>query len=230
MADLLPSTPDTSAADDAEPRVIGLDSDDADDLIGALSSSTARQLLTALHDEPATPSKLADAVDTSLQNTQYHLEKLEDADIIEVVDTAYSAKGREMKVYAPSNQPLVVFAGGTEESTGLKTALSRLLGAFGLLALGAVAVQEFLGDGLANFFGGESAPTGAPAPGPSTQPVAGNANNTTETATTAVETTTQAAGAAADTAAAAVSPGLAFFLGGAIVLAAGFAYWYTEHQ
>ncbi|WP_439028061.1 ArsR/SmtB family transcription factor [Haloarchaeobius sp. DT45] len=230
MADLLPSTPDTSAADDAEPRVIGLDSDDADDLIGALSSSTARQLLTALHDEPATPSQLADTVDTSLQNTQYHLEKLEDADIIEVVDTAYSAKGREMKVYAPSNQPLVVFAGGSDESTGLKAALSRLLGAFGLLALGAVAVQEFLGDGLAQFFGGGTrGPTGSPAPGPSTQPVAGNANNTTEATTTAVETTAQAAGTAADTAAAAVSPGLAFFLGGAIVLVAGFAYWYTEN-
>ncbi|WP_267641440.1 ArsR/SmtB family transcription factor [Haloarchaeobius amylolyticus] len=230
MADLLPSTPDTSAADDAEPRVIGLDSDDADDLIGALSSSTARKLLTALHDEPATPSQLADTVDTSLQNTQYHLEKLEDADIIEVVDTAYSAKGREMKVYAPSNQPLVVFAGSEENSTGLKAALSRLLGAFGLLAIGAAAVQEFLGDGLAAFFGGGRGPTGSPAPGPSTQPVAGNANNTTNATTTAVETTTQAASTAADTAAAAVSPGLAFFLGGAIVLVAGFAYWYTENQ
>jgi len=221
MADLLPSTPDTSAVDDAEPRVIGLDSEDADDLIGALSSGTARELLTALHEDPATPSKLAERVDTSLQNTQYHLEKLEDADVIEVVDTAYSAKGREMKVYAPANQPLVVFAGDEEKSTGLKAALTRLLGAFAVLAGLSVLVQAIAGD-LGGPFGGPA--VGRPAPGPGEQPVAGNANNSTVETTTAA---TDAATTAADAAVGAVPPGVAFFVGGALVLAAGFAYWYT---
>ncbi|WP_323674326.1 helix-turn-helix domain-containing protein [Halorubellus sp. PRR65] len=222
MADLLPSTPDTSAVEDAEPRVIGLDSEDADDLIGALSSGTARELLTALHEDPATPSKLADRVDTSLQNTQYHLEKLEDADVIEVIDTAYSAKGREMKVYAPANQPLVVFAGGEEKSTGLKAALTRLLGAFALLAGLSVLLQALVGD-LGALFGGDAG-VGRPAPGPGEAPVAGNANNSTVETTTAA---TDAAAGAADAALNAVPPGVAFFLGGALVLAAGFAYWYT---
>ncbi|WP_227133914.1 ArsR/SmtB family transcription factor [Halorubellus salinus] len=222
MADLLPSTPDTSAVEDAEPRVIGLDSEDADDLIGALSSGTARELLTALHEDPATPSKLADRVDTSLQNTQYHLEKLEDADVIEVIDTAYSAKGREMKVYAPANQPLVVFAGGEEKSTGLKAALTRLLGAFALLAGLSVLVQAVAGD-LGALFGGDAG-VGRPAPGPGEAPVAGNANNSTVETTTAA---TDAAAGAADAALSAIPPGVAFFLGGALVLAAGFAYWYT---
>ena len=222
MADLLPSTPDTSAVEDAEPRVIGLDSEDADDLIGALSSGTARELLTALHEDPATPSKLADRVDTSLQNAQYHLEKLEDADVIEVIDTAYSANGREMKVYAPANQPLVVFAGGEEKSTGLKAALTRLLGAFALLAGLSVLVQAVAGD-LGALFGGDAG-VGRPAPGPGEAPVAGNANNSTVETTTAA---TDAATSAADAALNAVPPGVAFFLGGALVLAAGFAYWYT---
>ncbi|NHN41737.1 helix-turn-helix transcriptional regulator [Halorubellus sp. JP-L1] len=226
MADLLPSTPDTSAVEDAEPRVIGLDSEDADDLIGALSSGTARELLTALHEDPGTPSKLADRVDTSLQNTQYHLEKLEDADVIEVIDTAYSAKGREMNVYAPANQPLVVFAGGEEKSTGLKAALTRLLGAFAVLAGLSVLVQALAGD-LGGLFGGDPA-IGRPAPGPGEQPVAGNPNNTTT-----VETTTAATDAATgtvDAAAAGIPPGAAFFVGGALVLAAGFAYWYARHN
>jgi DNA-binding transcriptional ArsR family regulator len=222
MADLLPSTPDTSAVDDAEPRVIGLDSEDADDLIGALSSGTARELLTALHDDPATPSKLAERVDTSLQNTQYHLEKLEDADVIAVVDTAYSAKGREMKVYAPADQPLVVFAGDEEESTGLKAALTRLLGAFALLAGLSVLVEAIAGD-LGALFGSGPA-VGRPAPGPGEQPVAGNANDSTvETATAA----TDAAANGAEAAVGAVPPGVAFFVGGGLVLAAGFTYWYT---
>ena len=232
MADLLPSSPDTSAADDADPRVIGLDSDDADELIGALSSATARKVLTALHTEPATPSALAKTVDTSLQNAQYHLEKLEDADIIEVVDTAYSAKGREMKVYAPADQPLVVFAGGPDQSTGLKAAISRLLGAFALLGLGSVLVQQLLGGGIGNFFtwgGGAGAPgDGQPLPPPSTDTVASDPNGST--GTTAVETTTEAARVAGDAASAAVSPGLAFLLGGTVILLAGFAYWYTENH
>jgi DNA-binding transcriptional ArsR family regulator len=223
MADLLPSTPDTSAAADADPRVIGLDSDDADDLIGALSSGTARELLTALHDDPATPSKLAERVDTSLQNTQYHLEKLQDADVIEVVDTAYSAKGREMNVYAPANQPLVVFAGGEDESTGLKAALMRLLGAVGVLGVLSLVVQTLAGD-LGALFGGGDA-VGRPAPGPGEDPVAGNANNSTTVETTS--TAADAASSAADAAAASIEPGLAFFVGGAVVLAAGFAYWYA---
>lgn len=144
---LLPSRPDTSAAEaEAEPRVIGVDSDDADDVISALSSDTARQLLAELHEEPAPPSELADRVETSLQNAQYHLEKLQSAGAVSVVDTAYSAKGREMDVYAPADQPLVIFAGGENETSGLKAALSRLLGGLGILGIGSLAVQRLYGD------------------------------------------------------------------------------------
>lgn len=144
---LLPSRPDTSAAEaEAEPRVIGVDSDDADDVISALSSDTARQLLAELHEEPAPPSKLAERADTSLQNAQYHLEKLQSAGAVSVVDTAYSAKGREMDVYAPADQPLVIFAGNEDETTGLRAALSRLLGGLGILGIGSLAVQRLYGD------------------------------------------------------------------------------------
>ena len=146
MADLLPSTSDASAAENADPRVVGVDSDDADDVLAALSSETARQLLAALHDDPATPSELADAVDTSLQNTQYHLEKLEGAEVVEVVDTVYSEKGREMNVYAPADQPLVLFAGQEEETSSLKTALSRLLGGVGVVGAASITLQRLVGN------------------------------------------------------------------------------------
>ena len=142
---LLPSKPDTSAVDDGEPRVIGVDSDEADDVISALSSETARKLLAELHQDPAPPSELSERVDTSLQNAQYHLQKLESAGAVSVVDTAYSAKGREMDVYAPADQPLVIFAGDEDRTTGLKAALSRLLGGVGVLALGSLAVQQLYG-------------------------------------------------------------------------------------
>ena len=83
---LLPSESDATAAD-ADPRVVGVESDDADDLLSALSSETARHLLGELHDDPAPPGELADRVGTSLQNAQYHLENLQEAGAIEVVDT-----------------------------------------------------------------------------------------------------------------------------------------------
>lgn len=145
---LLPSRPDASPSEDAGPRVIGVDSDDADEVLSALSSGTARELLAQLHDDPAPPSELADAVDTSLQNVQYHLEKLQNAGAVEVVDTAYSAKGREMDVYAPADQPLVIFAGDDGEGSTLRTALSRLLGAVGVLAFASLAVQQLYGESL----------------------------------------------------------------------------------
>ncbi|WP_137284176.1 ArsR/SmtB family transcription factor [Halorussus salinisoli] len=214
MADLLPSTSDATAPQSAEPRVIGVDSDDADDLLGALSSETARELLAALHEDPATPSSLAETIDTSLQNAQYHLGNLEDADVIQVVDTVYSEKGREMKVYAPADQPLVVFAGNEEKTTGLKAALSRLLGAFGALGLLSLAVQQVFGDGLGALLGasgGDAAETGGDGGGMSVQ-------------------STDAAQQTADAAANAIPPGVLFFAGGALVLALGFAWWYYANR
>lgn len=159
---LLPSEPDTSAADEADPRVIGVDSEDADDVLSALTAGTARRLLSELHDEPAPPAELAERADTSLQNAQYHLNKLEDAGAIEVADTMYSEKGREMNVYAPADQPLVIFAGNDEGASGLRAALSRLLGSLGIVALASVAVQVTFGESLPGLPGGgtESAADG----------------------------------------------------------------------
>jgi DNA-binding transcriptional ArsR family regulator len=87
MADLLPSSPDPSAGDGGEPKVVGVDSDDAEDLLAALQSETARNILAALYDDPSTPSELAESADTSIQNVRYHLERLSDADIVTDADT-----------------------------------------------------------------------------------------------------------------------------------------------
>lgn len=165
---LLPSSPDI--APDGEPRVVGLDSEEADDLMAALSSTTARTLLAELHEEPAPPGELADRVDTSLQNAQYHLENLEDAGAIEVVGTAYSEKGREMRVYGPADSPLVIFAGETERASGLRAALSRLFGGFAALALGSLAIQQVFGEQLLG--GGEDAPPAGGTDTPTETPTA----------------------------------------------------------
>ena len=44
MARMLPSTPDLAAAEEPSPRVIGLEGEEADDLLAAIGSGTARTL------------------------------------------------------------------------------------------------------------------------------------------------------------------------------------------
>jgi hypothetical protein len=90
-----------------------------------------------------------------------HLERLEEAGAVEVVGTAYSEKGREMDLYAPADQPLVIFAGREEQSSGLRAALRRLVGGVGALAFGAVLVQEAFGEGVLPTFGTTGAGGGA---------------------------------------------------------------------
>jgi len=200
MARLLPSGSEESPDLESDPRVIGLDSEDADDLLDAMSAETARQLLSVLHETPATPSELADTVDTSIQNAQYHLENLQEAGAIEVVDTVYSEKGREMNVYGPADRPLVVVA-GDDEAGGIRAALASLLAGIGLLGVVGAAINAVAGHG---FLGTES-PTG------------GEDGAAGVGAMDAATRTPTAGGAPVDPAA----PGTVFFLGGLTVLVVG---------
>ena len=195
MAGLLPSAPDTSSADESSPRVIGLGDDEASDLLSALSSTTARRVLAELHEQPTNAAELADRVDTSLKNVQYHLGKLDDAGLVEVIDTVYSEKGREMKVYAPADRPLVVVAATEETRSGVASMLASLLGAVAVLGLLSALVQWIATRGPAGF-----------------APVADSGGAEAETVTMAAES--------APAVAQAVPPGLAFFAGGLVILLA----------
>jgi DNA-binding transcriptional ArsR family regulator len=204
MARLLPSRSDPDV--DAAPRVVGLDDDDAEDLLSALSSTTAREILAALHDEPTNPAALAETVDTSLQNVQYHLGRLESAGVIRVVDTVYSEKGREMDVYAPADRPLVVVAADNEETAGVSDVLARLLGGVAIVGVASLLAQ-FLVDGLPFV-----ARTGG-----------GDAGGAVGAADVATEATTTAA-------ATGPPPGLLVFLGGVTVLLAWLAVWAVRRR
>lgn len=132
-----------SAAQDAvepastEPIVLDLESEQAGAVLAALSSATARDIVKALHDEPATLSAVADRVDTSRQNAQYHLKQLQAVDAVTVIDTLYSEKGREMKVYAPAGEPLVIVSGDDDAGDRLRDVVSGMLAP--LFGLGAIA-------------------------------------------------------------------------------------------
>ncbi|OYR46765.1 winged helix-turn-helix domain-containing protein [Halorubrum sp. Eb13] len=224
MSRLLPSLPDATP-EDREPRVVGVDDEDADDLIAALGSETAREILTHLHNEPATKSELAAEVDTSLQNVQYHLSKLDGADLVDVVDTTYSEKGREMDVYAAADEPLVLFAGGDEESAGIKSALMRLLGGYGLIGLAAVAAQRLLS--VAGPTARVTTTTGGDDAGVTAEQSGGDGGGAADGGDAAVDGTVEyVVDPLAEYAVSLLEPGVVFFIGAALVFTVAWAYWY----
>lgn len=144
MSGLLPTRTDATAEQEGELRALWLDSDDAGELLSSLSSDTARAVLTTLHEEPATASEVAERVDTSLQNARHHLSNLEEADLVQVADVRYSQKGREMNVYAPAEDPMVVFVGRQDDGEGLLDSLRQLAPVVAALAIASLLVQTLL--------------------------------------------------------------------------------------
>ncbi|MFB6268327.1 MAG: ArsR/SmtB family transcription factor [Halobacterium sp.] len=220
---LLPSRSTVERGDGS--RVVGIREDAADDVFEALSSKTAREILSALYEEPDTASSVADEVGTSLQNATYHLEKLVDADLVEVADTWYSEQGREMKVYAPAAESLVVFAADEASKPSLKERLLNVLGALGVLGVASLLVQRLFGgqggqtatDFRAGGGGGDAAATTTDGG----QVGIMQEDAATETAQ-ATEYAAENASALTDAAAQSsqgLPPGLVFFLGGVLALA-----------
>lgn len=135
--------------------MVHIGSEAATALVGAISSETARRIIATLHEEPRPPSRIADAVDTSIANVNYHLDKLQQAGLVADVDTWYSDKGREMTVYAPTDDPLV-FAGAQERTGAVRQLLAQVGTAVVLLGAASLLVQWFVSDVLVA--GGATAP------------------------------------------------------------------------
>ena len=219
---LLPTRTDVRSKQDGPPRVVEVDSEDASEVLAALSSDTAREVLSTLHQEPATPSELADRVGTSLQNVRYHLGKLEDAGLITVLDTRYSSRGNEMSVYGPTDEPVLVFMGGEDRADVLRDTLKRMAGAFFLLAIASVLVQNLV-ELLSLTLGAEVAVDDAAGP---TTIEAADAAETTDPATPIVDFLSSIVHAFVPP----MEPGALFFTGGAVVLIAVFGLWWYRYR
>lgn len=142
---LLPSKENFDGEQRGDPRIVGVDDDQLDEVLNALSSDTARTLLSAIYTDTATASELSDRTNHSIQKISYHLDALEESELIRVAGTRYSEKGREMNVYAPAEEPVVVFVGTQERKNGFLDLLKRVFGAgfFLLVATVYVFVETF---------------------------------------------------------------------------------------
>lgn len=144
MSSLLPLKPAPGTASDRglEPRLIGLEDESAEQILSAVASTTARRILNQIYMEPTTASDIATELDSSVQNISYHLDRLQDADLVEVIETWYSEQGREMDVYAPTNSALVLFAGAERTTPSLTTALRRVFGAVSIVGVVSVITHR----------------------------------------------------------------------------------------
>jgi len=150
MSSIFPLRDTVRPDESREPRLVDLDEETADEVFETLAASTTREIFLALHREPQTASDLAELTDTSVQNVQYHLQKLQDADLVSAVDTWYSERGSEMQVYAPDDESLVLYAGRDKQST-FRSLLNRMLGLASFLlptsVLAGLAARRTIGDG-----------------------------------------------------------------------------------
>ena len=170
---LLPNRPDVSPSPET-PRVLEVSDEDADAAFDALSSETARRVLSAIYEEPRAPAAVREEVGTSLQNVHYHLDNLETAGLIEPAGTGYSETGTEVTIYAPSSEAVVLFAGDADDASRLR---DRLAGLFGLaLVVGAAtavfaAATDWLAADSAETDDGAALSAGAAADGAAVDPV-----------------------------------------------------------
>jgi DNA-binding transcriptional ArsR family regulator len=212
MSSIFPRRGQVNLDEDRGPRLVDLDDDVADDVFEALSSRTTRHIFRELHESPQTASDLAEVTDTSVQNVQYHLSKLVDVDLVEVADVWYSERGTEMKVYAPTDESLVLFAGGDAEGT-FRSLLKRLVGGLGVLAPASLLVWWVATQIRGDWWSGDAAPTAGDGGG--------------------VSIAAEGAKTAAESASGGLDPalvaGVAFFVGGAFVLALATGYWYARN-
>jgi DNA-binding transcriptional ArsR family regulator len=74
----------------------------------AISSQTANDILLLLSELPRTATDLTDLLKIPMSTLKYHLDNLLEAGLLEVTETRYSVKGREIKVYGVRDQLLIV--------------------------------------------------------------------------------------------------------------------------
>jgi DNA-binding transcriptional ArsR family regulator len=198
MSGLISRLGDAEEAPAAEvrPHVVRVGGEDATEVFDALGSDTARCLLESLHEEPATPSELSNRLDTSVQNVHYHLGNLQSAGLVESLDTRYSEKGKEMTVYGPTRDPIVL-VGSDDRRRSLEGSFVEAAGGVAALALASLAVQVV----VERFVNGLPSP--AEAVGAASRGGGPVADGATRVLVVALE---------------AVEPGLLFFVGGALAI------------
>lgn len=122
-------------------RIAEMHDDDAVQIFKALSGESTCRIYREIQQSPKTASELQQVLGTSIQNVHYHLDKLEEAGLIEPVDVRYSEKGAEMSVFGPTHSPLIISFASESTNSDVRAALTRLFSGVTVLGLASVSVE-----------------------------------------------------------------------------------------
>jgi len=106
----------------------------------AIGSPMANEILQILAGGPKTASDLTDLLNIPMGTLKYHIDNLLEAGLIEIAETRYSVKGREVKVYALRDQLLIV----APKVTSVRSILLKYASLFAIVVLASMAMFAIL--------------------------------------------------------------------------------------
>jgi DNA-binding transcriptional ArsR family regulator len=102
----------------------------------AMASQTANDILTLLAAGTKSLTDITEQLNIPLTTVKYHTENLLDAGLLTVSETRYSIKGREVRMYALTDQILIV----APKQTDIRTLLIKYSSLFGIVIAGTLAI------------------------------------------------------------------------------------------
>jgi DNA-binding transcriptional ArsR family regulator len=113
----------------------------------AMASQTASDILQLLAENKKSLTEITERLSIPLTTAKYHIENLLDAGLITVTETKYSVKGREIKIYAVTNQLLIV----APRQSNVRSLLLKYASLFGIVIFGSLVIavlSPILGPGI----------------------------------------------------------------------------------
>jgi DNA-binding transcriptional ArsR family regulator len=102
----------------------------------AMSSQMASDILQLLAESPQSLTGITERLAIPLTTAKYHTENLLDAGLIQVSETKYSVKGREIKIYSLTNQLLIV----APRQSNVHSLLLKYASLFGIVVFGSLVI------------------------------------------------------------------------------------------
>ncbi|MEK6863150.1 MAG: winged helix-turn-helix domain-containing protein [Nanoarchaeota archaeon] len=109
-------------------------------LAETITSETSRKILNHLADKEDTEANIAKLLDLPISTVHYHLQKLQEANLITAKEFHYSSKGREVLHYKLANKYIIIAPGTV---VGLREKLKGILPA-ALAVLGISAIIKLV--------------------------------------------------------------------------------------
>lgn len=106
----------------------------------AIASPTANEILHILAGGPKTASDLTELLNIPMGTLKYHIDNLLEAGLIEIAETRYSVKGREVKVYSLRDQLLIV----APKVTSIRSILLKYTSLFAVVIVASMAMLAIL--------------------------------------------------------------------------------------